>query len=859
MIAALVELGFISLFCLGVQRKGMVIAMIDFNKLRAKKSKGKAIDPIEIFRRLPKPVGINDLYTSQAEVLSAWFERRHEKDVILKLHTGGGKTLVGLLAAQSALNETGEPVLYLTPTVQLVKQTIEKAGALGIAAVPYKRGKPLNDEFVNGNAIMVATYKALFNGKSKFGLRGTATPQNVSTIVLDDAHAAFSVVREAFTMEIDGKSDLYNELSSLFRKAFRDIDKLGTFDDVIVGSEYSILEVPYWAWHQQMDAVRALLRTASEDFALEWALLRDQLHLCHAFISSRSFTITPIQPLVNLFPTFFDAPRRIYMSATIADDSDIIRTFDIASTATSTPLTSRSLAGVSERMILIPDLMPFKFDVKETVSKLLSWTAKQQLGAVVLVSSDKGADDWSAVAQTAKGSSEAERYIMALQEKTTFGPIVFSNRYDGMDLPGASCRLLVMSGLPSGSSNYELFRASALYGGNTITKMLAQRIEQGIGRGSRGAGDYCVVILTGSDLSGWISKKANFSFLTSATKAQLEIGAEISKEVTDLSGLANIVKQSYNRDKGWVEYHAETLAEFTDETNDNSKTINEACVERKAINLWQDGYHEKAIAKIDKYISSTEGLDDQTKGWLEQLSARIADNWGHCDLAEDIQRSAFSHNRNLTRPKILPPYRPQYNAESQSKLIAEQIGTFRNRRGFIQSFEENVAYLHEKASANQFEQALCVLAQMIGLYAERHDENGEGPDVLWLLPNKTGFVIEAKSRKKEKNALTKEEHGQLLVASEWFAKYYTEYRGVRVSVHPMNKATKAAVAGASHALTYEKLNQLITDSRAVFTQLCESQLGVNDLILLCDQLLEKSNIRYDRLEQAYLSCFEESD
>ena len=59
---------------------------------------------------------------------------------------------------------------------------------------------------------------------------------------------------------------------------------------------------------------------------------------------------------------------------------------------------------------------------------------------------------------------------------------------------------------------------------------------------------------------------------------------------------------------------------------------------------------------------------------------------------------------------------------------------------------------------------------MIGLSSERFDINGEGPDVLWLLPGKIGLVIEAKSRKKEKKALTKEEHGQLLVASEWFAK-----------------------------------------------------------------------------------------
>jgi replicative superfamily II helicase len=96
---------------------------VDLNKLRTKTKKPPSIDPIEIFRRLPKPPGISDLYTSQAEVLQAWFAKRGDRDVVLKLHTGGGKTLVGLLLAQSSLNEVGDPVLYLAVNTQLCSGT----------------------------------------------------------------------------------------------------------------------------------------------------------------------------------------------------------------------------------------------------------------------------------------------------------------------------------------------------------------------------------------------------------------------------------------------------------------------------------------------------------------------------------------------------------------------------------------------------------------------------------------------------------------------------------------------------------------------------------------------------------------
>lgn len=829
--------------------------MVDFNKLRTQKKKTKAIEPLEIFRRLPKPPGINDLYTSQAEVLNSWFDRRTERDVVIKLHTGGGKTLVGLLMAQSTLNETSEPVLYLAPTVQLVNQTLEKARALGIHAVPYERGQLLNDDFVNSSAIMVGTYKALFNGRSKFGLRGDPNPQRVGAVILDDAHAAFSVVRESFTLEVNAEEsrEIYQNLADLFRKAFKDTDRLGTFDDVVSGLEYSVLEVPYWAWHEKLDSVRELLRANAEAYGLVWPLLRDNLHLCHALISRKSFTITPILPLVSLFPTFSESPRRIYMSATIADDSDIIRMFDADPQLVERPLTSRSLAGISERMVLIPDLMPFEFTL-QNVSQLLKWTSDHSLGSVVLASSDRSASQWSNVGQVAKGSQDVESLVAALQNGTWFGPAIFANRYDGIDLPGNSCRLLVMNGLPSGTSNYELFRASSLYGGITITRMLAQRIEQGIGRGARGAGDYCVVLLVGSDLAGWIAKNANFKFLTNATRAQLEMGAEISKEVTDLKDLAQTMSRSYNRDQGWIEYHAETLAELVDETYPDRSGFIQAGGERKAFNLWADSYHEKAITKIEKTITA-ENIDPQICGWLEQLAARIADKWGHTEKAEDLQRQAYAHNRNLVRPKVLPPYRPLPIPNGQAGAIVEMLGGYRLRRGVIQSFENTVTSLNENATANQFEQALADLASMIGFSSERHDSNGEGPDVLWLLPGNIGLVIEAKSRKKAKNALTKEEHGQLLVAAEWFSNHYPGYQCIRVSIHPENIATRAAVAGASHALTYAKLAILIDDARAILSKLSESQLSGHNLIAECERLLSNSSLHANNFVQGYLLPF----
>ena len=122
---------------------------------------------------------------------------------MVKLHTGGGKTLVAPLMAQSVMNEIGEPVLYLAPTNQLVGQVLAKGHEYGISALPYTKGQSLPGEFYDGKSVLVGAYEMLFNGRSKYGVRGSGqSAVKVGAIILDDAHVALSSVREAFTLTI---------------------------------------------------------------------------------------------------------------------------------------------------------------------------------------------------------------------------------------------------------------------------------------------------------------------------------------------------------------------------------------------------------------------------------------------------------------------------------------------------------------------------------------------------------------------------------------------------------------------------------------------------------------------------------
>ena len=98
--------------------------MIDFRKKIAVGTAIVKTNPIEIYDTLDRASDKNALRPAQLAVLEDWWNNyKDKKDVILKLHTGQGKTLLGLLILQSKLNLNQGPVLYLCPTYNLVTQT----------------------------------------------------------------------------------------------------------------------------------------------------------------------------------------------------------------------------------------------------------------------------------------------------------------------------------------------------------------------------------------------------------------------------------------------------------------------------------------------------------------------------------------------------------------------------------------------------------------------------------------------------------------------------------------------------------------------------------------------------------------
>src|SRR5580698_8261104 len=101
---------------------------MSFSAIPPLSSKPPSSDPFDIFARRPSLPGTpNDLWGGQRDALQEWVKARKKRDVLISLNTGSGKTMLGILIAQSLANEKHGKVVYVCSTIDLVIQTAKEA------------------------------------------------------------------------------------------------------------------------------------------------------------------------------------------------------------------------------------------------------------------------------------------------------------------------------------------------------------------------------------------------------------------------------------------------------------------------------------------------------------------------------------------------------------------------------------------------------------------------------------------------------------------------------------------------------------------------------------------------------------
>lgn len=743
------------------------------------------IHPREVFFTLARDPSFSFPRDIQTEVMNGWFENRDQPDSVIKLNVGSGKTIVGLLLLQSSLNEGKGPALYVAPDKQLSQQVMKEAKALGLEVTD----DPKDADYAAGEKICVVNVYKLFNGKSVFGVG--ASKINIGTVIIDDAHACVSTITDQFRIILPNTHDAYRKIFQILSEDLKGYSA-SCFLDIEAGDPLAHTEVPFWSWDaHQNDILRALHDNRADNcLQFSYPLLKEILQQCRCVIGGQKIEIEPYFPATDLIQAFRRAKRRIYMTATLADDSVIATHFAADPAKIAKPIVPMSSQSMGERMILMPQELNSELTVSD-VRALLIKLAKT-VNVVVIVPSKLAADDWKAHANQVLVGDEVIDGVEKLRSGHV-GLTVLINRYDGIDLPADACRVLVISELPEVSSYADVIDSEVLSGTAVNLRRQVERIEQGMGRGVRSNDDYCVVLLLGAKLTSRLRSPEGQEMLTPATQAQLALSRKIAKQLAapTLADIEAVIKQCLDRDPNWIKVSKKALIGI--KADDELRLDPSKLAIRTAFDYARANQHPAALASLDQAIDATD--DMQVKAWL--LSRKAA--FQHAVDAQGAQKTlaaAHAMEPRVTRPMHGAAYKPLSSTTGQqaAALISNHQARFMDATAmklYADALCSDLQFCPD--TSDKFEAALNDLAWFLGISSQRPEKDyKEGPDNLWALPDGTFLVIECKNGVTSDDGISKKDAGQLSQSMEWFGKRYMASTAIPLMVHPERKLGQGA-------------------------------------------------------------------
>lgn len=772
--------------------------MVDFKKKLGGKVVEKHTDPIKLYDTLDREADKGPLRPAQIAVLTKWFETAADKrDTIVKLHTGQGKTLIGLLMLQSRLNAGHGPVVYICPNNFLVDQTCEQARKFGIKTCTSDGDLP--EDFIDCKSIFVTSVQKVFNGLTKFGIGKQAV--SVDTVLMDDAHACSDTIRNQCRIHIPREEEAYSLLKALF-SADLEQQGMGTYADIENEKRDALLPVPYWAWIPRESEVAGILSKNSgrKSIKFAWPLLKNLLPHCQCVFSGSAVEIEPYIAPLDAFGSFDKAKHRIFMSATVTDDAFLVKGLRLSPETIANPLTYEGEKWSGEKMVLLPSLIHEDLDYGLIIATFAKSRKKQKFGRVALVPGFEKAKPWESGGAIAPKTETIGTVIEGLTRGEFDDAVVLSNRYDGIDLPDKTCRILIFDSKPYAESLTDLYEEQCRPLSATTLMRAVRTVEQGMGRSVRGEKDFSVIVVIGSDLVRLLRDKSSRRFLSSQMATQIEIGLEITdmakQDIEDgaepLQAFVDLANKCLLRDDDWKAFYAEQMEKVSVGGSDQTAlALYKSELDAELANIGGD--YAGAARMVQAIIDKT-GLDDDEKGWHLQTQARynFASNRAEADT---LQIAAHKRNRLLLKPASgVTVTKLTVVSQGRAERVKKWIKNHNDYADLNVGVTDMLGRLVFGTKADKFEAALNELSFALGFVGERPDtEWKEGPDNLWALDDSQYILFECKSEVSVTRAeINKREAEQMNRSSAWFAKHYKEMKVKRLIVHPATKIESAA-------------------------------------------------------------------
>ena len=635
--------------------------MLDFSKKLKNSLIEKKVDPIEIYNSIDRKSITGPLRPIQERILTSWYNNhKDDKDLIIKLHTGVGKTLIGLLILQSKLNSGNGPCLYICPDKYLTEQAKSDARKFGIAFCEIGVDNELPNDFINEKSILITYAGKVFNGKSIFGVNRASV--KIGAIVLDDAHSCADVIQNSFRIFLNRESDkeIFEDFLELFKDDLED-QGAGNYLEIKDGNFSTSMLLPYWSWQSKSKHVLTILNKYKENSNIKfvWEFVKNNIEDFDFYISGTKIEIVPQYSFIKSYSSFNSANSRILMSATTQSDAFFITKLGLSARAVKSPLTDTEQLWYGEKMFLIPTLMYEGFHDDTLVDRIMRINTNK-FGIVVLVPSKKIAEKF--INKGAIFANEnLKETVESLKSKKFDNKYVLANRYDGIDLPDEACRILIVDGKPYYDSLYERYEEMCRPNSETMLRRTVQKIEQAFGRSVRGEKDYSAIIIMGGELIKFISNNSNNGLFSVQTRNQITLASDLAEmvgeeykeddSVDDIfeKTVMSLLKKIILRDDGWKQYYEQYMNENV--KSDNTDGTLYDILEKESLYqaFLRTKEYDKAVGVLQEIVDSLVDNSEE-RGWYLQQMASAKYKIDKVE-AGNLQMSAFKLNNWLLKPQ----------------------------------------------------------------------------------------------------------------------------------------------------------------------------------------------------------------
>ena len=257
-----------------------------------------------------------------------------------------------------------------------------------------------------------------------------------------------------------------------------------------------LIAFPHWSAVANRAAELITAGLDDEDGRFIWPRVAPHLLACGVLIGPSAIEIRPYHPPAQTLPGYRFAKQRLYLSATLGTMDDLQRRLGVASV---TNVLEKAVAEdlVGHRMFLLNPGddgpltdAPIAFALAQASrAGRTAWLCASHNEADAVEALLRGRELSTYRLRGGGDDGAMERWASDVR-----GHLVTAGRFDGLDLAGDLCRLVVLPSVPAASTEFERFVMAYLADATFMRHRAGQRVTQALGRANRRAEDWAMYL-----------------------------------------------------------------------------------------------------------------------------------------------------------------------------------------------------------------------------------------------------------------------------------------------------------------------------------------------------------------------------